>query len=113
MPSPGLHLAITLFILAAILKEDELKPALLLLPFGLISDLDSVIGVHRATLHNLFVILVPLLVLLVNQRVKFTTLKSQYFSFASLLLAVHIFLDAFYNGVFLLYPFSKIGRAHV
>ena len=106
MPSPGLHLAITLFFLAAILKEDELKPALLLIPFGLISDLDSFIGVHRATLHNLFVILVPLLVMLVNQRVKFTTIKSQYFSFASLLLASHILLDAFYNGVFLLYPFS-------
>jgi len=106
MPSPGLHLAITLFVLAAILTDDELKPALLLIPFGLISDLDSFIGVHRATLHNLFVILVPLLVMLVNQRVKFTTIKSQYFSFASLLLASHILLDAFYNGVFLLYPFS-------
>jgi hypothetical protein len=106
MPSPGLHLAITLFILAAILKEDELKPALLLLPFGLISDLDSFIGVHRATLHNLFIILVPLLVMLANQRLKLVTIRPQYFGFASLLLAVHIFLDAFYNGVFLLYPFS-------
>jgi hypothetical protein len=106
MPSPGLHLAVTLFFLAAVLKDDEFKPALLLLPFGLISDLDSFIGVHRATLHNLFVILVPLLMLLVNQRVQLSTLKSRYFSFASLLLAVHILLDAFYNGVFLLFPVS-------
>lgn len=107
MPSPGLHLAITLFILAAIFTDDELKPALLLLPFGLISDLDAFVGVHRATLHNLFVILVPLLVLLlVSHRVPRSSIKSRYFSVASLLLAGHIFLDAFYNGVFLLYPVS-------
>ncbi len=107
MPSIGLHLAITLFILASILTDDELKAALLLIPFGLISDLDSFIGVHRATLHNVFVILVPLLVLLlVKHRVHCSSIKSRYFSVASLLLASHILLDFFYNGVFILYPFS-------
>ncbi|HDS44666.1 MAG TPA: hypothetical protein ENN68_00965 [Methanomicrobia archaeon] len=106
MPSIGLHLAITLFILASFLRDDEFKPALLLLPFGLISDLDSYLGVHRATLHNLFVIVVPLLVLLANKRLHITALPDRYFIFASILLASHITLDGFYNGVFLLHPFS-------
>ena len=106
MPSVGLHLAVTLFIIASFLKDDEFKPALLLLPFGLISDLDSYVGVHRATLHNLFVIALPLLLLLATKQVHVSTLQNRYFIFASILLASHICLDAFYNGVFLLYPVS-------
>ncbi|MGC9443782.1 MAG: hypothetical protein ACP5E9_02430 [Candidatus Methanospirareceae archaeon] len=107
MPSIGLHLAITLFIIVAFLRDDEFKPALLLLPFGLISDLDSSIGVHRATLHNLIIVALPLLLLLANKRLHVTALQDRYFIFASVLFAVHISLDAFYNGVFLLYPFSR------
>lgn len=105
MPSIGLHLAVTLFFLAACLKDDDLKPALLLLPFGLLSDLDAYIGVHRATLHNLFIISVPLVVMIAFKQLKInTTIKYRYFIFASMLLAFHILLDAFYNGVFLYYP---------
>ena len=79
-----------------------------MLPFGLLSDLDSFIGVHRATLHNLFIIFVPLLVLVASKRLKgSSTIKDRYFIFASLLLASHIFLDAFYNGVFLFSPFIE------
>jgi membrane-bound metal-dependent hydrolase YbcI (DUF457 family) len=106
MPSIGFHLAITLFFLAACLKDEDLKPALLLLPFGLLSDLDSYIGVHRATLHNLFIIFVPVLVMIGLKRVKVTAVKDKYFILASLLLASHILLDSFYNGAFLLYPLS-------
>ena len=105
MPSIGLHLALTLFFLAACLTDDDLKPALILLPFGLLSDLDSFIGVHRATLHNLFIPVVPLIIMVAFKRLKLTTtIEDRYFIFASLLLAFHIFLDAFYNGVFLYYP---------
>ena len=105
MPSIGLHLALTLFLLAACLKDDDLKPALLLLPFGFLSDSDSFIGVHRATLHNLFIIFIFLpLGLIILRRLRVT--GNKYFILASLLLALHIFLDAFYNGVFLFYPFS-------
>lgn len=107
MPSIGLHLAVTLFFLAAVLTDEDLKLALFLLPFGLLSDLDSFIGVHRGTLHNLFILFVPLLVLVVYRRLKGSTMKEKYFFFASVLLASHVFLDAFYNGVFLLYPFSE------
>lgn len=107
MPSIGLHLAVTLFFLTSILKEDDLKPALLLLPFGLVNDLDSFIGVHRAAFHNVFIIFVPLLIMITLKYLKITSIKERYFIFASLLLASHIFLDAFYNGVFLFYPFIE------
>ncbi|MHC1611066.1 MAG: metal-dependent hydrolase [Candidatus Methanospirareceae archaeon] len=107
MPSIGLHFAVTLFFLASCLKDDDLKPALLLLPFGLLSDLDSLIGVHRATLHNLFIIFIPLLIMIALKNLKISRIKERYFIFASLLLASHIFLDAFYNGVFLFYPFIE------
>ena len=106
MPSIGLHFALTLFLLASCIKDDDLKPALLLLPFGLLSDLDSLIGVHRATFHNLFVPFIPLLSMGILRRLKLTRIPSSYGIFASLLLAFHIGLDTFYNGVFLFYPFS-------
>ncbi len=41
---------------------------------------------------------------------KINSIKDRYFIFASLLLASHIFLDAFYNGVFIFYPF--IEKSH-
>ncbi len=106
MPSIGLHLALTLFFLASCLKGEDFKPALGLLPFGLLCDLDSFIGVHRATLHNLFIIFVPLLAMVICNRLNLN-IRAKYFILASLLLAFHIFLDAFYNGVFLFYPLSE------
>jgi len=107
MPSIGLHLALTLFLVASCVKDDEINPALFLLPFGLLSDLDAFIGVHRATLHNLFIPCMPLLCLMILKRLKLNLIQSSYVIFASLLLAFHIGLDAFYNGVFLFYPFSE------
>jgi len=107
MPSTGLHLALTLFLLASCIKDDEIKPALFLLPFGLISDLDAFIGVHRAALHNLFIPCMPLLCLLILRRLKLNRIPSSSVIFASVLLTFHIVLDAFYTGVFLFYPFSE------
>ncbi len=101
MPDVGLHLAITLFIIASCMSEAELKPAVGLIPFGLLCDLDSVVGVHRATLHNLFVVLIPVVIMAIRRE------RSKFLSLATLLLAAHVFMDAFYNGVFLLYPFSQ------
>jgi len=101
MPDEGLHLALTLFIIASCLREDERKAAIALVPFGLLCDLDSLFGVHRATLHNIFVIFIPIIIMAIRRE------KSKYLTLAALLLASHIFMDAFYNGVFLFYPFSQ------
>ena len=108
MPSFGWHFALTLLVIASILKENERKKALMLLPFGILSDIDSFIGIHRATLHNVFVILLPTFALLVvKRRRKGWEKRGKYFFFASSLLALHILLDAFHTGVFLLDPLSK------
>lgn len=106
MPSLGMHLALTLFFIAACLKAEDRKFALALIPLGIICDLDSYIGVHRATFHNLFVIFIPLIVMFILWRLNVNAIKDKYFILASLLLTFHIFLDTFYNGVFLFYPFS-------
>ena len=108
MPSFGWHFALTLLVIASILNENERKKALMLLHFGILSDIDSFIGIHRATLHNVFVILLPTFALLVVKRRRKGWEKSgKYFFLASSLLALHILLDAFHTGVFLLYPLSK------
>ncbi|MHC1635893.1 MAG: hypothetical protein ACXQTS_04630 [Candidatus Methanospirareceae archaeon] len=99
MPDEGLHLAITLFIIASCLREEERKVAVALAPFGLLCDLD-VLFVHRATLHNVFVVFFPIVIMAIRRK------KSKYLSLATLLLASHIFMDAFHNGVFLFYPLS-------
>nr|QNO52388.1 hypothetical protein IAKEDICC_00009 [Methanosarcinales archaeon ANME-1 ERB6] len=70
MPSVGLHFALTLFFVAACLKDDELKPALFLLLFGVLCDFDCFIGVHRATMHNIFIIFIPLLILAILKCLK-------------------------------------------
>ncbi len=104
MPDTGLHLAITLFIIASCMSGEELKPAIGLIPFGLLCDLDSLFGIHRATLHNVFIIALPLIFMAVPQlRDK---IKLRWLALADILIASHILLDAFYNGVFLFYPLS-------
>jgi len=107
MPSFGWHFALTLLVIASILKENERKKALMLLPFGILSDIDAFIGIHRATLHNIFVILLPSFAFLVVKGKKEWEESGKYFFLASSLLALHILLDAFHTGVFLLYPLSK------
>ena len=52
------------------LKDDELKPALFLLLFGVLCDFDCFIGVHRATMHNIFIIFIPLLILAILKCLK-------------------------------------------
>ncbi len=104
MPAEGLHLAISLFIIASCMSEDELKPAIALIPFGLLCDLDSLFGVHRATLHNVFIIALPLIFMAVPQARN--KVKIRWLALAATLIASHILLDAFYNGVFLFYPLS-------
>ncbi len=105
MPTFAFHLAITLIFITLLLKRDESKYALMLLPFGLISDLDCFFGVHRATLHNLVVVIIPLILYLLLRSRE----ESKYLPMASALIALHIISDGFTTGVFLLYPFSHMS----
>lgn len=107
MPSIGLHLALTLFVLASCVKDEDLKSAFLLLPFGLLNDLDSLIGVHRATFHNLFTPFSLLFGLGILKRLKLSRISFSSGILASALVSLHIGLDLFYNGVFLFYPLTQ------
>ncbi len=108
MPTFAFHLAITLIFITILLKREESKYALMLLPFGLVSDLDCFLGVHRAALHNLIVVIIPLVLyfLFRNSRNRG---KSKYLPMASALIALHIISDGFTTGVFLFYPFSHMS----
>ncbi|MFO7966388.1 MAG: hypothetical protein R6U44_02185 [Archaeoglobaceae archaeon] len=105
MPTLAFHLAITLIFITILLKKEESKYALMLLPFGLVTDLDCFLGVHRATLHNLVVIIIPLVFYLLFRNRE----GSKYLPMASALIALHIISDGFTTGVFLLYPFSHMS----
>lgn len=106
MPTLAIHLSITIFLILIFLGENlSLKKALILILFGLISDLDNHF-LHRATLHNIFF---PIGIILATKvLIKYKLLKKEllYLSYiAASLISAHILLDAMDNGVFLLYPF--------
>lgn len=105
MPTFAFHLAVALIFLTIFLKKEESKYALMLLPFGLISDLDCFFGVHRATLHNFAVIILPLILYILFKNRE----GSKYLPIVSALFALHIMSDGFTTGVFLLYPFSNMS----
>lgn len=104
----AVHLAVTIFLVVALLG-DRLTPlrALFLIPFGLLPDMDIYVFVHRATAHNLFI---PLLLLCGYWAMSWRWDRLWEYAYLAYLavglVTVHIFLDAMYNGVFLLYPFD-------
>lgn len=119
MPSLVFHLAISIFFLIAILNKERLKYVPVMMLFGIISDLDVLFGIHRATMHNVWVLSAPLLIWLIsvvltrinasrnNAFTQAMEKKQIYFLLAFLLLFFHIALDTFGGGVFLLYPASN------
>ncbi len=92
---------IPLLVLLA-LRMAPARVALLMLPFTLIHDIDYWIGTHRATLHNIFVVL-PALFLWYKWRNE-PPQRATYAGVSAYYLASHVFLDLFAGGVVLLYP---------
>ena len=116
MPIFVVHLTITLFVLAAFMSYIDRKnfkylPVLIL--FGVIPDLDVFIGIHRATFHNIFIAVAPLLIWfaiwVIYKKIKIKGIKKIekkriFFCLASGFLILHIVLDIFCGGVFVFYP---------
>ncbi len=109
MPILVVHLTITLFVLAAFMSYIDRKnfkylPVLIL--FGIIPDLDVLIGIHRATFHNIFIAVAPLLIWFICRKLKIKKLEKKqiFFCLASGFLILHIILDIFCGGVFVFYP---------
>lgn len=99
MPNWAIHILVSLLALLIVGRKEDQKYILLLLPFAVLSDIDTFATEHRALLHNVFIPLVLALmgISLIKMRTKFFITA---FYFAS-----HIILDLFGGGVVLFYPF--------
>lgn len=119
MSSLAVHLAVSLFFLAAWpwWKKERLKYIPFIMLFGVISDLDIFIGIHRATFHNIFLAITPLILIGCGRILKIKGIEKKkiclfiekkkiclFLVFALLLL--HISLDICCGGASLFYPVS-------
>jgi len=98
MSSTFTHIFIPLFIL--IVFSDKLrlskKTILALSIFSIFPDIDIFLF-HRATLHNVFIFIIPIIIYIIFKNIKVCGIVTYY-------LFSHILLDTFNHGVFILYP---------
>jgi hypothetical protein len=93
-----IHLIVPLLALLIVSRREDMKYILLLLPLALVPDLDTLVTLHRALLHNIFIpIILVLSAIIFFERRKMLIIASVYF-------ASHVMLDLFEGGVVLLYP---------
>jgi hypothetical protein len=99
MPNWAIHILVSLLALLIVGRKEDQKYILLLLPFAVLSDIDTFATEHRALLHNVFIPLV--LALMGISLIKMRTI----FFITAFYFASHIILDLFGGGVVLFYPF--------
>lgn len=87
---------VILFIFANKLKLNN-RNIIMLSFFGILSDADAYIFIHRASFHNVFILIIPILLFIFIKDIKIWGIMTFY-------LLSHIILDIFNGGVFLLYP---------
>ena len=119
MPSTVVHVAVAGLIGVALLgKYFDTRAIVVVMAVTALIDLDTLLGIyisggHRAIGHNLFVVLLPTLVLLWDVKLREESYvlerwgrygyRVAWVSLFALLFA-HVLLDAFYNGVNLFWP---------
>lgn len=90
-----------LLIFSKRLKIDQ-KNIILLSFFGILPDADIFLF-HRATFHNIFILIIPILIFI------FVKDMREASGIICFYLGSHLLLDIFDGGIFLLYPFySKV-----
>ncbi len=99
MPNWAIHLIVPLLALLIVVRREDHRYILLLLPLAVIPDLDTFLALHRALLHNIFI---PLILLLFGLLLKE---KRTMFTIGAVYIASHVFMDMFDGGVVLFYPF--------
>lgn len=104
MPTFVLQSVIPLLFLLSLPWLDRRK-VLLAWPLTHLPDFDYVIGYHRATGHNLFLLAPFVLIGLWAWRAKKSDLM-MWMGIATVYVGSHILMDAFAGGVTLLYPLS-------
>jgi len=99
MPNWAIHLLVPLLALLVVGRKEDYKYILLLLPFAVFPDIDTLAFEHRALLHNLFI---PLVLVLIGMLLKKMRI---IFFITAFYVASHVILDLFGGGVVLFYPF--------
>jgi len=95
------HVFISVAILLIFSKELKLDPRkiFVLSFFAILPDADAIFLPHRAMLHNVLIVLIPLLLFILVKS------KREVFGIILFFLASHLLLDLFDGGIFLFYPF--------
>lgn len=99
MPNWAIHLIVPLLALLIVIRKEDWKYVLLLLPLAVVPDIDTFVTQHRALLHNIFI---PFLLLIAGWKLR------EYrtpFIISAVYFASHVVLDMFGGGVVLFYPF--------
>lgn len=102
MPTLFSHIYIPLtilFIFSNGLKLDQ-RLIIILSLFGTLPDIDIFLF-HRASLHNIFILIIPILIFLLTKDRKIRYIAGIICTY----LGSHIILDIFNGGAFILYPF--------
>lgn len=86
-----------LFIFSGKLKLDP-KKIIILSFFGILPDADAFIFIHRASFHNILILIIPVLIFVFIRDIKISGMIFFY-------LISHLILDIFNGGIFLFYPF--------
>ena len=133
MPSTVVHVGLAGLMGAALLGEKfDTRAILVVMAASAVIDLDTLIGIywegtHRAALHNVFVVLIPAVLLYWDVRLREESYVLDRWgdygyrvAWVGLLtvLVAHILLDAFYNGVNLFWPlhdqfYDLSGRLYI
>jgi membrane-bound metal-dependent hydrolase YbcI (DUF457 family) len=99
MPDWAIHLLVPLLVLLIVGRKEDYKYILLLLPFAVFPDIDTLVTEHRSLLHNIFI---PLILVLIGISLK--KMRTIFF-ITAFYFASHVILDLFGGGVVLFYPF--------
>jgi len=103
MPSTITHIFISAFILIIFCEQLKLSKRMIIIlsPLSVFPDIDIFLF-HRATLHNVFILIIPLLIYIFWKDIKVSGIIAFY-------LASHIILDLFNQGIYLFYPlYNKV-----
>jgi len=105
MPGPVIHVVVALVALLLYFDDRHRKYILLLLPFAVLPDLDHFAPFYapREMLHNVFLLVPPLVIALYGLKTKNNVLYSIAL-IAGFLLFSHLLLDFFNGGEALFYP---------
>ncbi len=107
MSSSFNHIFIPLVLLVLFFRTDARK-ALALSFFAVLPDMDIIFLPHRAALHNIFILIIPMLLLI------FVKSRRDIFAIICFYLASHLVLDIFNGGIFPLYPvYDKVFFTHL